>query len=451
MNVAVARLLAAGLLLFTLPASGQDPDASWTVLPGSPMPPPDFNRHEDASFVSATTGWVVNLSGEVFKTTNGGQTWALQSAIKTRTGMPVQLRSVGFANEQVGWAGSLSEGHVLYETRDGGASWDDISHKITGAEVSGICGLWVVNENVIYGVGRYTSPARVLKSTDGGQSWVAQDLSPLAEALIDVFFFDENHGFVVGSDQPNLSQGHAVILETTDGGDTWTVRHRTSEGAEWGWKISFPTSQVGYVSVERFVGAKVLKTTDGGQTWSEINRIPGSRPLQGIVFVNENVGWASGRGTTSVTTDGGATWEKVEAIAGNINRFRMVNDSLGYAVGHQVYKFTGAIPTTLEDAPTPEVVVRLDANFPNPFVSSTRISYTLRQDAPVRLAIYDILGRRVATLVEARQGPGAHQVVWDGTTETGEAARPGLYFYRLEAGHRTETRPMMRISTAGLD
>ena len=163
------------------------------------------------------------------------------------------------------------------------------------------------------------------------------------------------------------------------------------------------------------------------------------------------MGWASGRGTTSVTTDGGETWEKVEAIAGNINRFRMVNDSLGYAVGHQVYKFTGSIPTNLEEAALPEVAFRLDANYPNPFDSETTIAYTLRQGAHVRLAIYDLLGRRVATLVEARQGPGVHQAEWDGMTEAGEAVRPGVYFYRLEADHHVETRPMMRIRTGGLD
>ncbi len=203
--------------------------------------------------------------------------------------------------------------------------------------------------------------------------------------------------------------------------------------------------------MERFLGAKVLKTTDGGQTWAEINRIPGSRPLQGIVFVTEDVGWVSGRGTTFMTTDGGSTWEKVEGIAGNINRFRMVNDSLGYAVGEQVYKFTGAIPTGREEAPLPAVAFRLDANYPNPFGRSTTIAYTLRQSAHVRLAIYDLLGRHVATLVEARQGAGGHQVAWDGATEAGEAVRPGVYFYRLTADHHVQTRPMMRISAAGLD
>lgn len=445
MNVTLARLLAGGLLLFTLPVYSQDPVSPWMLLPGSPRQA-DGGRHEDVTFVSPTTGWVVNLSGEIFKTTDGGQTWTRRVVLQTRMGDPVWFRSVGFANEEVGWAGSLSEGHVLYETRDGGETWDDISHKITGAAMAGICGLWVVNEHVIYGVGRYNSPARVLKSTDGGETWVAKGVSPLAETLVDVFFFDEDHGFIVGGDHPTLGQGHAVVLETVDGGDTWEVRHRSSEEAEWGWKISFPTPQTGYVSVERPNGAKVLKTTDGGQTWSEIHRIPGSRPLQGLVFVTEEVGWATGRGTAFTTTDSGDTWEPVVEMDGRINRFRMVNDTLGYAVGQRVYKFTGVVVTGREETPAPEVGLRLDGNFPNPFAASTEITYTLRQRAYVRLTVYDLLGRRMATLVEAYQGAGAHRAAWDGATEGGATVRPGFYFYRLEAGDRVETRPMVRIN-----
>ena len=120
-------------------------------------------------------------------------------------------------------------------------------------------------------------------------------------------------------------------------------------------------------------------------------------------------------------------------------------------MGEQVYKFTGAIPTGREEAPLPEAAFRLDANYPNPFGGSTMIAYTLRQNAHVRLAIYDLLGRHVATLVEARQGAGAYQLAWDGATEAGEAVRPGLYFYRLTADDHVQTRPMMRISAAGLD
>ncbi len=446
-----ARLLAAGLLLVALPVYGQTPSSGWTLLPNAPARD-GVNRHEDVVFVSPSTGWIVNLSGEIYKTTDGGDTWTRQLVAQTRDGEPVLFRSVAFANEQIGWVGSLTDGSdILYETRDGGQTWQDITSRLGDVEGLGLCGLWAASEQVIYGVGRYTSPARLFKSTDGGQTWTVRDMSPIAETLVDVFFFDEQHGFIIGADNPNLVFAHALVLETRDGGQTWTVRHRSSGLGEWGWKISFPTPQTGYVSIEKFSGAKFLKTTDGGQSWSEFV-IRGSSPLQGIAFVTENTGWASGRGVTSVTTDGGQTWAReTSALDGNINRFFMVNDSLGYAVGAHVHKFTGPVVTAREAPEAPAAAFRLEANYPNPFDASTVITYTLRQRAYVRLSIYDVLGRRVATLVDAHQPGGAHQVLWDGTTETGEAVRPGFYFYRLESGPHTQTRPMVRTKSSGQD
>ena len=71
----------------------------------------------------------------------------------------------------------------------------------------------------------------------------------------------------------------------------------------------------------------------------------------------------------------------------------------------------------------------LEPNYPNPFNSSTRIRYALPQQAPVRLAVYDLQGRLVEVLVERDQPAGRHEVIF----EAG-ALPSGGYFYRLEAG-----------------
>ena len=148
MNRTRTCLLAAGLLLVALPVYGQVPSGSWRVLPNAPV---HVDRHEDVVFVSPTTGWVVNHTGEIFNTTNGGQTWTRQLLAKTRSGLEVLFRSVAFANERVGWAGTLTDSNVLYETRNGGQSWQDISNRISGAAMVGICALWAASDQVIYG------------------------------------------------------------------------------------------------------------------------------------------------------------------------------------------------------------------------------------------------------------------------------------------------------------
>ena len=70
-----------------------------------------------------------------------------------------------------------------------------------------MCGLWAVNQSVIYGSGTNdpSDGAAMIKSIDGGQTWTALDLSPHASSLIDVYFPTPDNGWVVGgfSDRPN--------------------------------------------------------------------------------------------------------------------------------------------------------------------------------------------------------------------------------------------------------
>ena len=88
----------------------------------------------------------------------------------------------------------------------------------------------------------------------------------------------------------------------------------------------------------------------------------------------------------------------------------------------------------------------LGANFPNPFNPSTSIEYALPQSGPVELHIYDVLGRRVTTLVKEAQHPvGFYTLTWDGRDQAGRSVGSGIYFYRLETSNFTQTRKMLLI------
>jgi hypothetical protein len=101
---------------------------------------------------------------------------------------------------------------------------------------------------------------------------------------------------------------------------------------------------------------------------------------------------------------------------------------------------TGSTSVTASSSP-----IQIGQNHPNPFDRSTGISLSLDRDDHVRLEIFDVSGRKVRTLQDGMLAAGAHQIVWDGSTDEGLAATAGTYFYRVTSATATETRRMVRV------
>jgi endo-1,4-beta-xylanase len=84
-------------------------------------------------------------------------------------------------------------------------------------------------------------------------------------------------------------------------------------------------------------------------------------------------------------------------------------------------------------------------NYPNPFNPTTLIRYDVPRSSHVRLAVYNILGTKVRTLVDAAQAAGAHTIVWDAKNDLDNDVASGIYFYRLETGTSVLSRKMMLL------
>ncbi len=84
-------------------------------------------------------------------------------------------------------------------------------------------------------------------------------------------------------------------------------------------------------------------------------------------------------------------------------------------------------------------------NWPNPFNPSTTISFGLEKEGRVRLAIYDITGRLVRTIIDESRPAGWYGVIWDGRSERGGESASGVYFTRVRSGDWTETKRMILI------
>jgi len=91
-------------------------------------------------------------------------------------------------------------------------------------------------------------------------------------------------------------------------------------------------------------------------------------------------------------------------------------------------------------SPTAPKTFLLEQNYPNPFNPSTTIRYQLPVASEVKLEVYDVLGKKIATLVNERQSAGSYQVVWNAS-----GLSSGTYFYRLQAGTFTQTKKMILV------
>ncbi|MDM7971667.1 MAG: T9SS type A sorting domain-containing protein [candidate division Zixibacteria bacterium] len=89
--------------------------------------------------------------------------------------------------------------------------------------------------------------------------------------------------------------------------------------------------------------------------------------------------------------------------------------------------------------------VGLSQNFPNPFNSGTTLSFTVPKTSPVRLEVFNVLGRRVAVLAEGVHTPGVYRVHWAGKDEQGGEAPSGVYFYRLETADTALVAKMILV------
>jgi len=79
-------------------------------------------------------------------------------------------------------------------------------------------------------------------------------------------------------------------------------------------------------------------------------------------------------------------------------------------------------------------------NYPNPFNPTTQIQYTLGKNAKVEIAVYDLLGQKVATLVNRYQNGGSHKVIWDAS-----GASAGVYLYQMKTNDAVETKKMLLV------
>jgi photosystem II stability/assembly factor-like uncharacterized protein len=333
-------------------------DIKWKKLNTDPY----AGKQDDIYFIDENTGWYINGFGAVYHTKNGGETW-----LKLFEKQGSFFRTIAFINEKVGFLGTVGTDYFprvsdtipLYKTIDGGKTWTPVSYK--GPYVKGLCAIDIVKESYInhgvldykyhlYAVGRVGSPANMMVSHDGGETWVSKSMNSDCKMLFDIKMFNKNEGFVCAASDQDITKSNALILKTVDGGNTWQKVYQSNRPYETTWKASFPSEKTGYITIQSYnpdpsvAQQRIAKTTDGGNTWEEIDLVkdPEAREF-GIGFINENHGFVGTVNSGFETKDGGQTFSKID-LGRACNKIRIQKNSnqkwYGYAIGVNVFKLS---------------------------------------------------------------------------------------------------------------
>jgi hypothetical protein len=97
----------------------------------------------------------------------------------------------------------------------------------------------------------------------------------------------------------------------------------------------------------------------------------------------------------------------------------------------------------LKDGITTPKVFSLGQNYPNPFNPVTRFNVGIPKTAEVNIRIYDLLGRRIATILNGDQNPGYRTVEWDGKDSRGQEVPTGIYFVRMSSDEFSATQKVL--------
>ncbi len=238
----------------------------------------------------------------------------------------------------------------------------------------------------------------LIKSLDKGETW--EDISPFG-MVSDVDFAGD-------SAQTIFAACYNIVFRSTDAGASWTLAFNGTLEFLITRVIFLPPATV-YIAGEYgqppLPWPVLFYSGDLGNTWQQIS----------LNMIGRIV--------------------DLEAGPGGWIYFATRNSG--------VYRFQQ--PTGIPPGQNASADFRLFQNYPNPFNPETAISYQLSNGSNLELAVYNSLGQKIRTLVQARQPAGRYQVKWDGRDEAGREVGSGVYIYRLKAGQYSISKKMILL------
>ncbi|MFH0989236.1 MAG: carboxypeptidase regulatory-like domain-containing protein [bacterium] len=201
----------------------------------------------------------------------------------------------------------------------------------------------------------------------------------------------------------------------------------------------------GYTSINGFIKSSVLP---GG-----LRKGTSTYPIAGaVVYAIDDTKEVVGYGITD--TDGAFTISELSPATYSVVVDKVEYSSQSTSASPSYSLLSTASPANItldispvavtdveEIAPIPTGYI-LEQNYPNPFNPSTQILFSLPESQVASVVVYNLIGQKVATLLDGYLTAGTHAVVWNGRDSRGKSLSSGIYFYQLTAGSYTSVKKM---------
>jgi photosystem II stability/assembly factor-like uncharacterized protein len=418
-------------LLFVLATSSHSQDPFW--------------QHLDSTHSETVTAMTVNQAGHIFvcfapgrlyKSTDNGQLWTKMwdSTLNTMVySMAVDSNGYIFAATSTRTPGPSGNyvGRLICST-DEGISWSSSDSGITGVELTTLA----IGPFNMFFAGSWLG--RIYRSTDDGGSWMLVRSGTTGGEHIDCLAFDSSNHILAGSFAGDSS---GQVYSSTDSGFGWSPVAPIGRSV---YSLAVGVTNMLYAGTYDAPSndGGIFRSTNHGADWSQVGLQ--NMSVSSILIAGTRIfAGTYGNGIYQSST-GGSSWDSASSGLNNLNvRILLIAPNrflFAGTIGGGVYRTSQPVTGIEESKGIGPEIFALKQNYPNPFNPTTTIRYELAGDCPVALTVFNVLGQRVAQLVQEQQQRGYYQVRFDGN-----ALSSGLYVYRLQAGKYVEMRKMLLL------
>ena len=403
------------------------------------VPSPTTKQLMRCHLIDTIYGWACGEFGAIVHTSNSGANWVAQNSGITQ----FSIDDIFFINQRIGWALAndyLFQGSIILRTTNGGQNWTNSRYPDTSVVLNTVYFLDSLN-----GYFGCSFPGKIFKTTNAGANW---NECTIDTQFCPILYISPKNRFNFLNAQTGYACGgqfdiQGMVWKTTDAGLNWVTYCVTAE----------PLFAIKVINSNKVIatggdfeyGSWTVQTHNSGSNWFYDSTTCGGIGRD-LAFRTPSELWipCTFSGKFALNLDSGSlsspwycinTPDSIHPYAADF-----VTPTYGWAFGNggAILKYNTSVIGINENQNQVPLKSALFQNYPNPFNPTTTINYYIAQASPVKITVYDLLGKQMYVFVEDIKSAGFHKFNFN---SFGLAS--GVYFYKIEAGDYEESKKMV--------